>query len=296
MRGFWLLLAASLAGLIACAPKPSPGPSAEAALAGIRDYAEEQSLSVSELWEVARAAGSRSDAGLATRAYAVAQTAVRKKWLSPEARALISEAALPALREGAVDFSRADRKRRRGADALYDIHKDMFLIGDLRFDDPDAHRVLIHELVHLARDVCGRPMRKRDSEFEAYRVEAGYELRRRRFLTEGRGGTRIAVMDLSRLVDLQKLVIYRTALENIRAGRSRLNGFPDERGFHFTGVAADGLGALEERIAAFEEEVRGTWGELSGAAGEGGDEGPWIRFDGLSRRGKAPLPKVCAKS
>ncbi|OGS02989.1 MAG: hypothetical protein A3G41_01045 [Elusimicrobia bacterium RIFCSPLOWO2_12_FULL_59_9] len=236
----------------------------------------------------------------AAEVYAAVAGAARDNLLSPEARTFFTEVILPELKEGTVTVNAAEEAALRGSEAAYDYQEDAVKIrsGATLEEEGPLLGFLIHELVHAGQDACRYGQSRRDSERDAYYVQAEFELRQEGVIFETEEGAILPAVDISEMDSMRKWVVYRAALKNAAAGKGGLNRFSDGSGAEFMEMeVVEAARYFREMAAAARDSAMGQILTASGlsdmTAKKRRDPDEFLNKDGLKKAGQAPAPEAC---
>ncbi|MBI4249394.1 MAG: hypothetical protein HY611_07815 [Elusimicrobia bacterium] len=236
----------------------------------------------------------------AAQVYAAVAGAGRDNLLSPEARSFFTEVILPELKEGTVTVNAADEAALRGSEAAYDYQEDAVKIrsGATLEEESPLLGFLIHELVHAGQDACRYGQSRRDSERDAYYVQAEFELRQEGVIFETEEGAILPAVDISEMDPVRKWVVYRAALKNAAAGKPDLNRFSDGSGAEFMEMDVVEAARYFREMAASSRDsamsqilTASAFSDMTAKKRRDPDE--FLNKDGLKKAGQAPAPKAC---
>lgn len=179
------------------------------------------------------ASGDPAEAG---KAYAIAEEAVRERQVPKWARELLEKHVLPALKQGCLAVIKVDEKDIPGSAAVYDSDLDAIKSPAIDLKDPASRAKTLHELVHAGQDGAKKNQMREDSEADAYAVQVEYLMRAREIFIETEAGlVAIKAADVASMGAVDRLLVYRYAAANVKAGRADLNDFSDASGMRFKG-------------------------------------------------------------
>ncbi|TBR23730.1 hypothetical protein EPO15_05370 [bacterium] len=194
--------------------------------------------SVGEGREVS-ASGAKAVAGdpaEAAKALAIAEEAVKEREVPAWTRKLLESQVIPALKQGCLFIVKVDEKDIPGSAAVYDSDLDAIKTPAIDLRSPDSRAKTLHELVHAGQDGARKNQMREDSEAEAYEVQVEYLMRGRGVLAEAEGGlVGIKSADVAAMGAVDRVLVYRYAAANVKAGRADLNDFSDASGMRFKG-------------------------------------------------------------
>lgn len=280
MRAFPLLSA-----LLLAAPLAAESTLGRARKGNVPDVGEGREVAASGAARGA-SAGDPAEAG---KAYAIAEEAVREKQVPAWARELLVKHVLPALKEGCLAIIKVDEKDIPGSAAVYDSDLDAVKTPAIDVRDGASRAKTLHELVHAGQDGAKKGQMREDSEADAYAVQVEYLLRAADVMKEAEGGlVGIKAPDVSGFGAVDRLLVYRYAAANVKAGRADLNDFSDSSGMRFKGDATPDVRQYFEGMAAtMEGSAKNEWAmatNLGAMAGSGiRNTKEFLEKDGLTR-------------
>lgn len=242
-----------------------------------------------EVSSVGKASGAAGDPAEAEKAYAIAEEAVRERQVPGWARELLAKHVLPALKKGCLAVIKVDEKDIPGSAAVYDSALDAIKTPAIDVRDPASRAKTLHELVHAGQDGAKKGQLREDSEADAYAVQVEYLLRAREVFSEAEGGlVAIKAADASAMGAVDRLLLYRYAAANVKAGRADLNDFSDSSGMKFKGDATPDVRQYFENTAeTMSDSAKNEWamatniGAMVGSGVRNTKE--FLEKDGLTR-------------
>lgn len=182
------------------------------------------------------ASASAADPAEAAKAQAIAEEAVKEKGVPLWTRKLLEQQVIPALKQGCLFVIKVDEREIPGSAAVYDSDLDAIKTPAINLKDPESRAKTLHELVHAGQDGARKNQLREDSEAEAYEVQVEYLMRGRGILSEAEGGlVAIKAADVAAMGAVDRVLVYRYAAANVKAGRADLNDFSDASGMRFKG-------------------------------------------------------------
>lgn len=242
-----------------------------------------------EVSSAGRASAAVGDPAEAEKAYAIAEEAVRERQVPAWARELLAKHVLPALKKGCLAVVKVDEKDIPGSAAVYDSALDAIKTPAIDVRDPASRAKTLHELVHAGQDGAKKGQLREDSEADAYAVQVEYLLRAREVFSEAEGGlVAIKAADASAMGAVDRLLLYRYAAANVKAGRADLNDFSDSSGMKFKGDATPDVRQYFENTAeTMADSAKNEWAmatNIGAMAGSGvRNTKEFLEKDGLTR-------------
>jgi hypothetical protein len=230
-----------------------------------------------------------ADQALTEKVVALASEAIDSKRVPKWARKILTELSLPALRGGCVGVIKVRKEDIPGAAAIYDNTADVIKTPDFDPGDVKAVATILHELTHVGQDAAKLTQERKDSEFQASIVEAEYEMRSKNILRESDdGAVAIEAENITKMDPIWKDLIYGYAIQNVRDGKSELNGFADDSKVAFKGeVSSDVMEYYRQNQQTAHSDAVERWGTNTrwGAMMGGSVKDPNERLvrDGLTR-------------
>ncbi len=188
------------------------------------DFAKKGEVSFEDMKEVIKNASEKTDKMLALKAFAIVSEAINHHKLSPELRKQFLKYIIPNIKNGAIIIKKEISKM-RGIEATYNPYDDVLEIPGIDLKNINQIKTIVHELTHAKQDGEKKEEKEINSEFEAYKTMAEYELRSYGYIRDDENGGIIfsEKFKIDNAAPMYQIVMFECVLRNIKNNKYKQN-------------------------------------------------------------------------